>query len=165
MSRVTLKGNNCHTNGVLPTVGAKAPAFELVGADLGPVKLADFAGNNLVLNIFPSVDTPTCALSVRTFNQKAASLEGTKVLNVSRDLPFAQKRFCAAEGIEGVTNGSAFRSSFLKDYGVELVDGPLQGLAARAVVVLDGEGTVKHAQLVGEIADEPDYDAALASIS
>ena len=118
-----------------------------------------------MLNIFPSVDTPTCATSVRTFNQKAASLGGTKVLCVSRDLPFAQKRFCAAEGIEGVVNGSAFRGSFLSDYGVELTDGPLKGLAARAVVVLDGEGTVKHTQLVGEIADEPDYDAALASIS
>ena len=165
MSQVTLKGNPCHTNGELPAVGAKAPAFELVGADLGTLELKNFAGENLVLNIFPSVDTPTCATSVRTFNQKAASLGGTKVLCVSRDLPFAQKRFCAAEGIEGVVNGSAFRGSFLSDYGVELTDGPLKGLAARAVVVLDGEGTVKHTQLVGEIADEPDYDAALASIS
>lgn len=161
-TQVTLKGNPVHTNGSIPATGAQAPDFELVGTDLGPVKLADFAGKRLVLNIFPSVDTPTCQASVRMFNKRASELENAAVLCVSADLPFALKRFCGAEGLENVTNGSTFRSSFLSDYGLQLTDGPLRGLAARAVVVLDGAGKVLHGQVVPEIANEPDYDAALA---
>ena len=130
------------------------------------MSLSDFAGQRVVLNIFPSVDTPTCAQSVRTFNEQAASLENTAVLCVSADLPFAQKRFCGAEGIDAVKTGSTFKNpGFLNDYGVGMVDGPLEGLCARAVVVVDESGNVVHTQLVGEIADEPDYDAALGSLA
>lgn len=163
-TEITLKGNPIHTNGSLPAVGSQAPAFELVGADLKPVSTGDFAGKRLVLNIFPSIDTPTCQASVRAFNARAASLENTAVLCVSADLPFAQKRFCAAEGLDQVSTGSTFRSSFLADYGVKLIDGPLAELGARAVVVLDAEGKVLYGQIVGEVADEPDYDAALAAL-
>ena len=165
MASVTLGGNPVQTNGDLPAVGAPAPGFSLVGTDLGAVDLADHAGKNVVISIFPSVDTPTCATSVRTFNERAASLDNTVVLNVSADLPFAQGRFCGAEGIENVTTASTFRSAdFANDYGVNLVDGPLQGLCARAVVVVGPDGNVKHSELVGEIANEPDYDAALAAL-
>ena len=164
MAEVTLRGNPIHTNGELPAVGSTAPAFTLVGSDLGEVTSESLAGKNVVLNIFPSVDTPTCAQSVRTFNERAAGRDDTVVLCVSEDLPFAAGRFCGAEGIENVKTGSGFRSSFADDYGVKLEDGPLAGVMARAVVVLDGEGTVTHTQLVGEIADEPDYDAALAAL-
>jgi len=164
MASVTLRGNPFSTNGELPAVGSSAPSFSLVGSDLSEITADAFAGRKVVLNIFPSIDTPTCATSVRTFNERAAGLDDTIVLCVSEDLPFAAGRFCGAEGIENVKTGSAFRGSFTDDYGVRLQDGPLAGLAARAVVVLDETGTVTYTQLVGEIADEPDYDAALAAL-
>ena len=164
MAEVTLGGNPVHTSGELPEVGSSAPSFSLVGTDLSEISAADFEGRNLVLNIFPSVDTPTCAQSVREFNERAADLDDTTVLCVSADLPFAQGRFCGAEGIENVASGSTFRSSFGSDYGVDLTDGPLAGVLARAVVVVGPDGTVKHSQLVGEIGQEPDYDAALSAI-
>ena len=164
MAEVTLGGNPVHTSGDLPEVGSSAPAFTLAGADLSDIEASDFAGKNLVLNIFPSVDTPTCATSVRTFNERAADLDGTEVLCVSADLPFAQGRFCGAEGIENVKTASTFRSSFGDDYGVTLTDGKLAGVLARAVVVVGPDGNVKYTELVGEIAQEPDYDAALGSI-
>jgi thiol peroxidase len=127
--------------------------------------MSEFVGQNVILNIFPSIDTPTCATSVRTFNERAAGLDETVVLCVSADLPFAQGLFCGAEGIENVKVGSTFRSDFGKDYGVDLTDGPLEGVLARAVVVVGKDGTVKHTELVSEIANEPNYDAALAAIS
>ncbi|MFN3258358.1 MAG: thiol peroxidase [Ilumatobacter sp.] len=164
MAEVTLGGNPVHTSGELPEVGSSAPSFTLTGTDLGNVTSEGLAGKNVILNIFPSVDTPTCATSVRTFNERAASLDNTEVICVSADLPFAQKRFCGAEGIESVVSASTFRSSFGDDYGVNLVDGPLAGVLARAVVVVGADGTVKHTELVGEIAQEPDYDAALGSV-
>ena len=164
MARITLKGNPIHTVGELPAIGASAPGFTLVGQDLKPSTLADFAGRKKVLNIFPSLDTPTCAVSVRTFNKKAAG-RGVAVLNVSADLPFAAKRVCAAEGIEGAVTLSTLRSTFGKDYGVQLADGPLAGLMGRAVIVLDASGKVLYTQLVPEIAQEPDYDAALAALA
>lgn len=164
MANVTLRGNTLNTNGDLPAVGAPAPDFTLTGGDLGDVTKETFAGQKVVLNIFPSIDTPTCAQSVRSFNEKAASREGTLVLCVSEDLPFAMNRFCGAEGIENVKVASGFRSDFADAYGVRLQDGPLRGLTARAVVVLDESGNVAYTQLVGEIADEPDYDAALAAL-
>ena len=162
MTDITLDGTPVHTHGSLPTVGTKAPAFTLVGNDLSPVTLADFAGSRLILNIFPSVDTGICATSVRTFNERAAGLENTKVLCISRDLPFAQARFCGAEGIENVTVASDFRTTFGETYGVTMINGPLEGLLARAVVVLDEKGNVIHSQLVPEIKEEPDYEAAIA---
>jgi thiol peroxidase len=164
MASVTLRGNPFSTSGELPPIGSTAPTFSLVGSDLSEITPAAYAGKKVVLNIFPSIDTPTCATSVRTFNERAAGLDDTIVLCVSEDLPFAAGRFCGAEGIENVKTGSAFRGSFTDDYGVRLQDGPLAGLAARAVVVLDETGTVTYTQLVGEIADEPDYDAALAAL-
>ena len=164
MAEVTLGGNPVHTSGDLPEVGGSAPSFTLVGNDLSEVSNTDFAGRNLVLNIFPSVDTPTCATSVRTFNQRAAGLDDTTVLCVSADLPFAQSRFCGAEGIENVSSASAFRSSFGDDFGVSLTDGPLAGVLSRAVVVIGADGTVKHTEMVSEIGQEPDYDAALGAL-
>ncbi len=164
MAQVTLGGNPVHTSGELPAVGSTAPAYTLTGADLGDVASSDFDGKNVVLNIFPSVDTPTCATSVRTFNERAAGLDDTVVLCVSADLPFAAGRFCGAEGIENVKTASTFRSDFGADYGVDLVDGKLAGVLARAVVVVGPDGTVKHTELVPEIAQEPDYDAALNAI-
>lgn len=164
MAQTALGGNAVNTSGDLPAPGSSAPSFALVASDLSTVSSDDLAGQRIVLNIFPSVDTPTCATSVRTFNERAASLDNTTVVCVSADLPFAAKRFCGAEGIENVTTGSTFRGSFLDDYGVRLVDGPLEGVAARAVVVLDGDGTVLHTELVPEIANEPDYDAAIAAL-
>ncbi len=164
MAQVTLGGNPVHTSGELPAVGSTAPAYTLTGADLGDVASSDFDGKNVVLNIFPSVDTPTCATSVRTFNERAAGLDDTVVLCVSADLPFAAGRFCGAEGIENVKTASTFRSDFGTDYGVDLVDGKLAGVLARAVVVVGPDGTVKHTELVPEIAQEPDYDAALNAI-
>lgn len=164
MATVTLRGNPFHTSGELPAVGSPAPSFTLVGSDLGEVSSESLAGKKVVLNIFPSIDTPTCATSVRTFNERAAGLEDTVVLCVSEDLPFAAGRFCGAEGIENVQTGSAFRSDFAEAYGVKLEEGPLAGLTARAVVVIDEQGNVAHTQLVGEIADEPDYDAALQAL-
>lgn len=162
MSSVTLKGNPIETVGTLPAVGTQAPAFELVKTDLSLVTLSDFQGAKLVLNIFPSIDTPTCATSVRKFNESAASLKGVNVLCVSADLPFAAARFCGAEGIDHVDTGSSFRSSFGDDYGLTFKTGPLVGLLSRAVLVLDENGKVLHAEQVAEIADEPNYEAALA---
>ncbi len=162
MAQVTLRGNPFNTSGELPAVGSSAPGFSLVGSDLSEITADSLSGKNVVLN--PSIDTPTCATSVRTFNERAAGRDDTVVLCVSEDLPFAAGRFCGAEGIENVKTGSGFRGSFADDYGVRLQDGPLAGLAARSVVVLDTDGKVKYTQLVGEIADEPDYDAALAAL-
>ncbi|WP_396139017.1 thiol peroxidase [Flavobacterium sp.] len=163
MASITLGGNPIHTNSELPAVGSKATDFSLIKIDLGTATLADFAGSKVVLNIFPSIDTGTCATSVRTFNEKASSLSNTKVLCISRDLPFAQKRFCGAEGLENVINLSDFKDgSFGKNYGLEIVDGPLAGLHSRVVIVLDENGTILHTEQVNEIADEPNYEAALA---
>ncbi|PAV47498.1 lipid hydroperoxide peroxidase [Pseudomonas sp. HAR-UPW-AIA-41] len=166
MATVTLRGNPVEVAGQLPQPGQQAPAFTLVGADLADVSLASFAGKRKILNIFPSVDTPTCATSVRTFNAKASGLANTVVLCISADLPFAQKRFCGAEGLDNVVNLSTMRGAeFLKDYGVALASGPLAGIAARAVLVLDEQGKVLHSELVAEIADEPDYEAALRALA
>ncbi len=165
MATVTLKGTPFQTVGTLPAVGSQAVDFVLTGAGLADVRLADFAGSRLVLNIFPSVDTATCATSVRKFNQALSNLENTKVLCVSADLPFAQARFCGAEGLESVLNGSSFRSSFGLDYGVTFADGPLRGLLSRAVVVIDTDGKVLHVEQVAETADEPSYDAALTVLA
>jgi thiol peroxidase len=162
MAQITFHDNPVHTSGDLPAVGQTAPAFSLTAADLSNKTLADFAGKRKVLNIFPSVDTGVCAQSVRTFNQRASSLDNAVVLCISADLPFAQARFCGAEGLDNVVNLSTFRSSFAADYGVALTDSPLRGLTARAVVVLDENDKVLHSELVAEIANEPDYDAALA---
>lgn len=162
MATVTLQGNALETIGELPAVGTQAPGFELVQADLSPLTLADLKGQRVVLNIFPSVDTGTCATSVRQFNEKAASLDNTKVVCVSADLPFALGRFCGAEGIENVATGSTFRADFGKDYGVTFTTGPLAGLLSRSVVVIDTDGSVLYTQQVAETVDEPDYDAALA---
>lgn len=165
MAQTALRGNPVNTSGDLPAVGAPIPAFALTGSDLGAVAAGDFSGQRLILNIFPSVDTPTCASSVRTFNEKASSMDNTSVLCVSADLPFAQGRFCGAEGLENVKTASTFRNpEFMADYGVGMVDGPLSGLCARAVVVVDESGSVVHTELVPEIADEPDYDAAIAAL-
>lgn len=162
MAQITFHDNPVHTSGDLPAVGQTAPAFNLTAADLSDKTLADFAGKRKVLNIFPSVDTGVCAQSVRTFNQRASSLDNAVVLCISADLPFAQARFCGAEGLDNVVNLSTFRSSFAADYGVALTDSPLRGLTARAVVVLDENDKVLHSELVAEIANEPNYDAALA---
>ncbi|MDI1430697.1 thiol peroxidase [Polyangium sorediatum] len=162
MATITLKGNPIHTSGELPKQGSAVPDFQLLRGDLARASLATFSGKK-ILNIFPSIDTPVCAISVRKFNE-FASKKGVTVLNISEDLPFAQKRFCGAEGLANVETLSAFRSSFSKDYGLEITDGPLAGLAARAVLVLDGDNKVLHAELVPEIAQEPNYDAALAAI-
>lgn len=165
MAKVTLGGNPVNTNGELPKVGTKAPDFKMVNKDLGEVSLSDFAGKKLVLNIFPSIDTPTCAASVRNFNQKASELQNTTVLCISRDLPFAQKRFCGAEGLENVVNLSDFKDgNFGKSYGLEIADSALAGLHSRAVVVVDENGNVTYTELVPEIANEPNYDSALASL-
>ncbi|MFA3791609.1 thiol peroxidase [Aliiglaciecola sp. SL4] len=164
MATVTLQGNSFETVGELPAVGSKAPDFNLVKVDLSPATLSDYAGTRLILNIFPSVDTATCATSVRKFNEKAADLENTNVICVSMDLPFAAARFCGAEGIDNVINGSSFRGSFGEDYGVTFKTGPLAGLLSRAVVVIDTDGTVLFTQQVAETADEPDYDAVLAAL-
>ena len=165
MASITLGGNPVNTIGELPKVSSIAPQFELVKNDLSVTTLEDFKGSKLVLNIFPSVDTGTCATSVRTFNAKASTLENTKVLCISRDLPFAQKRFCGAEGLENVINLSDFKTgNFGKDYGLEILDGALAGLHSRVVIILDENGVVKYSEQVPEIANEPNYDAALASL-
>ncbi len=165
MAKITLKGNDCNTSGDLPAVGSDAPAFTLVAGDLSEKTLADYAGKQVVLNIVPSLDTGTCALSAKTFNSKAGEAGDTVIVNVSMDLPFAQGRFCTAESLEHISNLSAFRcSQFGSDYGASIVDGPLQGLLCRAVVIIGADGKVKYTQLVPEIADEPDYDAAMGAL-
>jgi len=163
MAEITLKGNPIHTSGTLPAKGSMVPAFRLVDTDLQVKNLEDFTGKK-VLNVFPSIDTPVCANSVRQFNEKAAARDGVTVLDVSADLPFAHKRFCAAEGIDNVVGLSTFRSTFAKDYGLEIVDGPLAGLCSRAVLVLDADNRVLYTEQVPEIGQEPDYDAALAAL-
>ena len=164
MAEITLGGNPVHTSGDLPAPGSKAPAFQLVKSDFGVVSSDELAGRRVVLNIFPSIDTAVCASSVRTFNERAADLDDTTIVCVSADLPPAAGRFCGAEGIDAVVTGSTFRSSFGEDYGVRMTDGKLEGLNARAVVVVDRDGTVLHSELVPEIAQEPDYDAALGAL-
>lgn len=165
MATVTLKGNAIKTVGELPGKNEKAPGFSLVKNDLSSASLNDFKGKKVVLNIFPSVDTGTCAASVRKFNQEASKLDNTAVLCISRDLPFAQARFCGAEGLDNVITLSDFRErDFGKDYGVEFVDGPLAGLLSRSVVVIDEEGKVVYAQQVAETVDEPDYGAVLNAL-
>ncbi|MDT5146432.1 MAG: thioredoxin-dependent peroxiredoxin [Mycobacterium sp.] len=163
MAQITLRGNAINTVGELPAVGSPAPDFNLTGGDLSPVSSEQFSGKPLVLNIFPSVDTPVCATSVRKFNERAGS-SGVSVVCVSKDLPFALSRFCGAEGIENVKTASAFRDSFGEDYGVTVTDGPMAGLLARAIVVIGADGKVTYTELVPEIAQEPDYDAALAAV-
>jgi thioredoxin-dependent peroxiredoxin len=166
MAQVTLGGNPVNTSGNLPAVGSPAPAFTLTKTDLSDVSLADYAGKQVVLNIFPSIDTPVCAASVRRFNEEAAKLGGAVVLCVSADLPFAHKRFCGAEGIDKVESLSTVRGGGFGDaYGVRLVDGPLAGVLARAIVVVGADGKVTHSQLVPEIKQEPDYAVALGALS
>ena len=165
MASITLRGNAINTSGELPTVGSKAPDFQLVKTDLSVATLADFAGSKVVLNIFPSIDTSPCSISVRTFNADASKLNNTKVLCISRDLPFAQKRFCGAEGLENGINLSDFKTgSFGKDYGLEIADGALAGLHSRVVIVLDENGIIKYTEQVSEITNEPNYELALASL-
>jgi len=162
METIYFKGTPCHTNGTMPAVGEKAPDFNLVTQELTEARIADFHGKKLVLNVFPSLDTPVCAASVRRFNQEAASLPDTVVLCVSMDLPFAAGRFCEANGIENVITASAFRSPlFAENYGLKMVDGPLAGLLARAVLVVGSDGNLVYTDLVSEITEEPRYDAAL----
>jgi thioredoxin-dependent peroxiredoxin len=163
MATIKLRGNPIQTGGELPKEGSQAPDFNLLRTDLSRASLASFPGKK-ILSIFPSIDTPVCATSVRTFNKIAAD-KGVTVLNISEDLVFAQKRFCGAEGIDKVHTLSAFRSSFGKDYGVEITEGPFAGLTARAIVVIDENNKVIHSELVPEIAQEPNYDAAIAAVS
>ena len=163
MSTITLGGNPVHTSGELPKIGTQLADFKLVKNDLSIATLADFSGKRVILTIFPSIDTGTCAASVRKFNETAANLTNTVVLCISRDLPFAQKRFCGAEGIENVVNLSDFKDgSFGKTNGLEITDGVLAGLHSRAVIVIDEKGTILHTEQVQEIANEPNYEAALA---
>ncbi|MGH9390764.1 MAG: thiol peroxidase [Vicinamibacteria bacterium] len=165
MATVTLGGNPISTSGELPAVGTKAPDFTLTGGDLADVSLSKYAGKKVILNVFPSIDTAVCATSVRKFNEAAASLPNAVILAISRDLPFAQKRFCGAEGIENVVTLSAMKDSdFGKAYGVLITSGPLAGLFARSVVVVDENGKVTYRELVPEIKEEPNYDAALAAV-
>jgi len=165
MATITFKGNPVQTSGELPTVGSQAPDFALVAADLSTVTLDTYKGSKVVLNIFPSIDTGICALSVKAFNQAAAKLDNTKVLCISRDLPFAQARFCGAEGTENVITLSDFvAGDFSKDYGLLMLDGPLKNLSSRVVIVLDEQGKVTYAEQVADIVQEPNYDAALASL-
>ncbi len=165
MATVTLQGNACNTNGELPAVGSKAPDFHLVDDKLNDVSLASYSGKKILMNIVPSLDTPTCATSTKKFNEHAAGHDDMVVLVISADLPFAQGRFCSAEGTGNVVPLSLMRSrDFARDYGVLITDGPLAGITTRAVVVVDADGTVRYTQLVPEIADEPDYEAALAAV-
>ncbi len=165
MTKITLKGNAIHTSGALPKIGSLAQDFKLTANDLTIKTLNDFKGKTLVLNIFPSIDTGTCAASVRNFNKAAANLTNTSVLCISRDLPFAQARFCGAEGIENVFMLSDFKTGqFGKDYGLEIVDGPLAGLHSRCIVVINAEGLVIYTEQVAEITEEPNYKLALASL-
>ena len=166
MASITLKGNTIHTNGNLANNGDEAPDFKLTANDLSIKTLADFSGKKIILNIFPSIDTGTCAASVRNFNKEAANLHNTIVLCISRDLPFAQARFCGAEGIDNAITLSDFATgSFGKDYGLEIIDGPLAHLHSRAIIVLDENGTVVYSEQVPEIVDEPNYENALKAIN
>lgn len=163
---VVCRGQEAHTSGPMVKVGQQAPDFRATNADLQDVSLSSFKGKRIILNIFPSLDTPTCALSVRQFNARASELENTVVLCLSMDLPFAQSRFCSVEGLNNVVPLSLFRSQdFLQGYGIQLADGPLKGLMARAVVVIDENGKVRYTQLVSNISNEPDYDAALQAVN
>jgi len=165
MATITFQGSPIQTSGELPKVGSKAKDFTLVKGDLSETNLASFAGRNVILNIFPSIDTPVCALSVRRFNTEAGKRDNTVVLCISADLPFAQKRFCGAEGLENVITLSTFRNqSFGNDYGVVMTNGPLKGLMSRAVVVIGHDGVVRYTEQVSEIRQEPNYDAALAAL-
>lgn len=165
MATITLHGNEIQTSGTLPKTNSKAPNFTLVAKDLSKKTLADYNGTNLILNIFPSIDTDTCAASVRAFNKTAATLNNTKVLCISRDLPFAQSRFCGAEGIENVVMLSDFiDGSFGKNYGLNILNGPLEGLHSRAIVIIDKNGTVIYTQQVAETVNEPNYNAALDAL-
>lgn len=165
MATITFKGNPVNTNGEMPSIGNEAPNFTLVKGDLSEVSLNDFRGKSVILNIFPSIDTPTCASSVRKFNQEASGKEDVVVLCISKDLPFAQNRFCGAEGLNDVIKLSEFKSNdFSKTYGLEMTDGPLAGLLARAVVLIDPNGEVAYNELVPEIANEPDYNTVLSKI-
>ncbi|MDR1762540.1 MAG: thiol peroxidase [Dysgonamonadaceae bacterium] len=164
MATIAFKGNEIHSVGALPKVGSQAPGFVLVAGDLSEKTLADFAGKKVVLNIFPSIDTGVCAASVRKFNQKASELKNAVVLCISNDLPFAQQRFCGAEGLTNVIPLSAFRSDFGKTYGVTLLDSPLKGLLSRSVLVLDEKGKVLYSQQVEETTTEPDYEKALKAL-
>lgn len=165
MANITFKGGAITTVGTIPQKGESAPDFKLTNASLQEVGLGDYKGHRLVLNIFPSIDTGTCAASVRRFNQEAANLSNTKVLNISKDLPFAQKRFCAAEGIENVENLSQYKNTNFSDsYQIDMLEGPLTGLMSRAVVVVDEAGKVIHSEQVSEIIIEPNYDAALEAL-
>lgn len=163
METIYFKGTPCHTYGTLPEVGEKAPCFNLVTPELKEIHCDEYRGKRVVLNVFPSLDTPVCAASVRRFNEEASKLEDTVVLCVSMDLPFAAGRFCEAEGITNVTAASAFRSPmFAERYGLQIVDGPLAGLLARAVIIVDGDRKIIYRELVEEITNEPDYVEALA---
>ena len=165
MAQTKLGEQSANTNGNLPEINSTAPDFILTGTDMKEIRLRDYAGKNVVLNIFPSVDTSTCASSVREFNKRAAALSDTVVLNIAKDLPFAMKRFCATEGIKHVYLASDFRNlGFSKTYGVELIDSAFSGLFARAIVVIDKKGKVVHTELVPQIGDEPNYDSALNAI-
>lgn len=166
MADITLKGNPIHTQGNLPSVGAKAPDFKLTAGDLSEKSISDFKGKRVVLNIFPSVDTGTCAASVRKFNAEASGLENTVVLCISRDLPFAQSRFCAAEGLENVISLSEFKDNNFSDaYQLKITDGPLAGLMSRAVVVVNEEGNIVYTEQVPEIVDEPNYENAIGVLN
>lgn len=164
MTTITLKGNPVHTVGKLPATGTEAPGFTLTADDLSDKSLGEFKGKNIILNIFPSVNTGVCAASVRKFNEDAANLSNTVVLCISKDLPFAQAQFCGAEGIKNVVMLSDFRTDFGHEYGVQIADGPLKGLLSRAVVVINPEGKIVYEQQVPEITHEPDYPAALAAV-
>ena len=165
MATVTLKGNEIQTLGELPAVGSKAPNFSLTAGDLSAKTLEDFSGSKVVLNIFPSVDTGTCAASVRQFNKEASALENTKILCISRDLPFAQGRFCGAEGLENVINLSDYKNgNFGKDYGLIFINGPLDALLSRCVIVLDENGIIQYTEQVPETVDEPNYKAAIDAL-
>ncbi len=165
MAVITLQGNTIETSGSLPTKGSVAPGFVLVKTDLSEATLADYKGKKVILNIFPSIDTPTCATSVRHFNKAASELTNTVVLCISADLPFAQARFCGAEGLTNVEPLSVFRSpAFGKDYGVTITTGPIAGLLSRAIVVIDTDGKVIYTEQVAEVTAEPNYDAALGAL-
>ena len=166
MAQITFKGNPVHTAGELPKAGDAAPDFRLTGTDLADISLASYSGKNLIISVFPSLDTPVCAASVRRFNVEAGKLKNTVVICVSRDLPFAHKRFCVAEGLSNVVSASEYRNaSFSDGYGLRIIDGPLAGLLSRAIIVIDATGKILYTEQVPEITQEPDYDRALAILS